>query len=588
MDNMSKIKEMEGIFGQRFSRMDDDRKLYLLDDYKMKDDKGQPIPDVINVTLPEPRMFAEKVFAIINSAHMQSMVKGKGLSDNETATIEKCVDDLFVSIDNRLMGRGARILRPFVTEQDCLRGTIASRNLLREMPGGTYVPDVLECDARYLVYEFGADGLLWAAPKFFRSRAMIESEYPEEVKKFNVGSGKNIIVYEYADKDVIEVYVGGKKIKETENTLGYVPYVIVESASGPMLLDQDFMKYRGESIYAVVRNLYGEINRHASILTSLDMMSFLGGWQYESEAGEMAKKPEHPVRGIRKVVPVERGGGYKPLPINDIKNASRTLQYLLLSSLQRATFSNLEYGTLTMPLSAVAIQKMLGTRDAIIFMRLHDMALYYRQTAKMLLDQYVKGGIPAKLGEEGLEREYEPKEIDKNFAIFYEFTATSPEQDTANTAVAMEQRNLGLSWRRILQNTLKVQDVAGELAMEKEEMANQMDTANILLDQAIAYAERGDDIDDKDEKELFYTKAEIIMQQLENILKQRAMGQLTGLNPEGSNRNNAKQSSSLLPLMSKGGGGGVSREEEATPDELEEAAASRENSVRRQSSEGES
>ena len=581
MDNLQKIKDMEGIFQQRWARMDEDRALYLLENYILLDEKKEKVPDAISVTIPEPRMFAEKVFAIINSAHMQSRVVGKGLSDRETALIENCVDDLFTSVDFRLMQKGSRILKPFVIEQDCIRGTIITQNLLREMPDGTYVPDVIPCDARHTVYEFGSDGLLWVSPKFFRTKAMIESEYPEAK---NIPSGKSIPVQTYADKEVLETYVAGKKIWEAENTLDYVPYVVVESSTGPMLMDDDYFKYRGESIYAVVRDLYPEINRHASILTTLDMWSFLGPWQYESEMGELAQKPEHPIRRTRITIPVEKGGGYKRIDTGDIRNASRMLQYLLLSALQRATFSNLEYGTLTMPLSAVAISKMMGTRDAIIVMRLHDMALYLRQTAKMLLRQYVEGGLKSKLGEPGLEREYETKDIDKDFAIFYDFTPTSPEQDIANTAVAQQQRALGLSWRSILTNTLKVQDVAGELEMERREMADKMDIGNVLFDQVYAYRDRGDELDDKKEKEKFYLKAELTLQQLETILKQRAMGQLTGLNMEGQGAGGKP----MLPLLG-GGGGGKFRpegEEETSPDELEEKRESRAAVVRRQSGEG--
>jgi len=354
-----------------------------------------------------------------------------------------------------------------------------------------------------------------------------------------------------------------------------------------MLMDDDYFKYRGESIYAVVRDLYPEINRHASILTTLDMMSFLGGWQYKSEMGELAQRPEQPIRGTRKVIPVEKGGGYEPLPINDIRNASRMLQYLLLSALQRATFSNLEYGTLTMPLSAVAISKMMGTRDAIIVMRLHDMALYFRQTAKMLLRQYVEGGLAAQLGEVGLEREYKPEDIDKMFAIFYDFTPTSPEADIANTAVAQQQRALGLSWRSILTNTLKVQDVAGELEMERREMADKMDVANVLYDQVYAYRDRGDELDDKKEQEKFYLKSELTLQQLETMLKQRAMGQLIGLYMEGQGGGDG--SKPMLPLLG-GGGGGQSeqeREEEVSPEEQEERRESRSAVVRRQTAGGE-
>jgi len=581
-DNLAKIKEMEEIFSGRFTRQTNDRALYILEKYTLKDENSKSIPDAISVTMPEPRMFAEKVFAIINSSHMQSRVVGKGLSDRETALIEGCIDDLFTSVDVRLMAKGSRILKPFIIEQDCIRGTIITQNLLREV-GGTYVPDIIPCDARHTVYEFGADGLLWASPKFFRTKAMIESEYPSAAGK--IPAGKNIPVQPFADTEVLETYVAGKKIWEAENTLGYVPYVVVESATGPMLMDDDFFKYRGESIYAVVRDLYPEINRHASILTTLDMMSFLGGWEYHSEMGEQAKKPEQPIRGTRKVIPVEKGGGYKALPINDIKNASRSLQYLLLSALQRATFSNLEYGTLTMPLSAVAISKMMGTRDAIVMMRLHDMALYYRQTAKMLLRQYVKGGIKAELGEPGLEREYDTKDIDKKFAIFYDFTPTSPEQDISNTAVAQQQRALGLSWRSILTNTLKVQDVAGELAMEKQELADRMDAGNVLYDQVYAYRDRGDSLDDKKEQEKFYLKSELTLQQLETILRQRAAGQLTGLNMEGK-QTEGSSSKPMVPLMAGGGGSQSEREEEVTPDELEERSESRESVVRRQTATG--
>jgi len=584
-ETFQKIRDKEQEFSKRFKRMDEDRALYLLEDYIMRDEKGNKIPDVINVTMPEPRMFAEKVFSIINATHKQVVVEGRGLSENEKGKIENFLEDLEVSIDERLMRKGYPMLKPFMVEKDCLRGVIASRNLLWENDDGTCVPDVLPCDARYLTYEFGVDDLDWVANKTFRTRAMIEKEYPGK----KIPGGNPLEFYDYWDSEKNELIVGGKKFDERENPIGRPPFTVVESATGPMLMDKDFNKYRGESIYATVRRLYPEINRHASILTTLDMLSFLGGWQYESEMGEQARRPEQPVRGIRKIIPVEKGGGYKPLPINDIRNASRMLQYLLLSALQRATFSNLEYGTLTMPLSAVAIQKMIGTRDALIIMRLHDLARYYRQMSRMFIKQYVDGGIPAKLGEPGLEREYSKGELDKDFAIFYQFTSLSPEQDTANTAVAQQQKALGMSWYSILTNTLKVQDVAGELAREKEEMADRMDAANVLYDQVYAYRNRGDELKDKREKEKYYLKAELTLQQLENVLRQRALGQLTGLNLEGG-KDEQKTTRPLIPLMSGAGGSAPAseREEEMTPDELEERAESREVSVRRQTGEGES
>ena len=100
------------------------------------------------------------------------------------------------------------------------------------------------------------------------------------------------------------------------------------------------------------------------------------------------------------------------------------------------------------------------------------------------------------------------------------------------------------------------------------------------------FRSRGDSLDDKGEKELYYTKAELVTQQLETILKQRAMGQLTGLNTEGQGGGDG--SKPMLPLLG-GGEGGKFRpegEEEVTPEELEERRGSREAVVRRQTSEG--
>ena len=72
---------------------------------------------------------------------------------------------------------------------------------------------------------------------------------------------------------------------------------------------------------------------------------------------------------------------------------------------------------------------------------------------------------------------------------------------------------------------------------------------------------------------------------METILKQRAMGQLTGLNMEGQGGGRAKP---MLPLLGGGGGSEVrpEREEEVTPEELEERRGSRESVIRRQTEEG--
>jgi len=585
-DNMSKIKDKEQDFNQRFIRMNDDRDLHLMKAYTMTDSMGKEVKNAISITMNEARIFSDKVLSLVNAAIMQSYITGKGLSDRETSIVESFLGDLFITIDENLRKRGRKPLSPFVLYQDSLRGTIMTRNLLREMSKNTYTPEVLQCDSRFGIYEFGADRLMWAAAKFFRSQDMLKSEYPQAESK--IPSGKRLDVYDYWDNEVNELYVSGKKIFEQANTLGYPPFVVVESASGLMMDDADHEKYHAESIFAPVRGILGEINRLASILTTLTQWSFLGPQQYASEMGELAQKPEQSPYGEQTVIPVEKGGGYSPFPINDIKNATRLLQSLLLSAIQRATFSFLEYGTLNMPLSAVAIQKMLNTREGVVAVRFYDTVSYYQQTARMFIDQYVNGGIKAVVGEPGIEREYDPKDLDKKYNIHYDFYSNSPEADIANTAVAQQQKALGLSWLKILTDTMKVQDPAGEIAQETDEQIAKTDMAVMLFNHVFHLRDTGDKFKDRFEQEKYYWKAEFSLQQLETLLRQRAQNQLTGYNFE-ANKQSGQQSKSLVPLMAGGGGNGQTQAEEEfsiPPEELESRAENRAQTIRRQTSEG--
>lgn len=581
-DNLQKIKDMEGVFDQRFKRMDTDRDLHLLKPYSLTNSAGKSIKKAISITMNEPRIFSDKVLSLLNSVIMQSVVEGKGLSPTETSIIEEFLDDLFITIDERLRKKGKKPLRPFIFYQTSLRGTIVTRNLLEEMPGGTYMPNVLQCDSRFATYEFGGDSLLWASAKMFKTGAMIESEYPG---KISVSGGKAIPFREYWDGDVREVYANDSLIHTEKNTLGYPPFVIVESASGAMINDEDYEKYHAESIYASVRELYPEINRLASIVATLTQWSFRGPRQYRSEMGELAKTPILPENDEDIVVPVELRGGYDAFPINDIKNATRMLQSLLSSAIQRATFSNLEYGTLSMPLSAVAIQKMLDTRGGIVLVRFLDAISYYQQTARMFIDQYINGGIKAIVGKPGIEREYEPKDLDKKYNIEYQFYSQSPEADIANTAVAQQQKALGIAWKTILTKTIKVQDPDGEIAQETDEQISKTDMAVMLFNHVFYLRNMGDKFKDKMEAERYYWKAEFVLQQLETLLRQRASGQMAGYNFGGNGAGNGQKP--LLPLMAGGAGGMPAEEEEFAipPEELEDRAESRAQTVRRQTAE---
>jgi len=237
-----------------------------------------------------------------------------------------------------------------------------------------------------------------------------------------------------------------------------------------------------------------------------------------------------------------------------------------------------------MPLSAVAIQKMLNTREGVVLVRFLDAISYYEQTARMFIKQYIDGGIKAVVGEPGIEREYDPKDLSKKYNIHYEFYPVSPEGDIANTSQAQQQKALGLSWKYILEHTMKMQDPARELEMEADERISKTDMAVELFDRVFLLRNAGDGFKDPMEQEKYYWKSECALQQLEVLLRQRAASQLMGYN---FGEKQPSQGKSLLPLMAGGGGQSKDEEEMNKPmEELEERAESRASTIRRQTAQG--
>lgn len=579
--NLQLVKDKKMEFSDYYKRMDADRKIYLLDPYIMKQLDGQQTPDVINVTMNEAMVFATRAAAIMNGANMQPEVFGKGLSDKETTTFEEFLHDIYLATDEILANSMLCSLYGFSIEQINIRGAIAARCLMREDgKDGRFIPDISPIDTRYLTYEHDSKGLVWGAPTITRTRAQIERDYGIKVRT------KKADVIDFWDAEVNDIYIADQQFKGKEggetyplkHGLGYPPLVIRKSGSGSMLQDAGNLKYSGESIFASNRGLLPELHRAASIMQTLTAMSFEGSYQYESEEGTAAEKPASPVQGMRKTFPIDKGTkGYFPILINDVRNATRLFYSMLVGALQRGSLPNIDYGNLTFPLSAVAISRLTASKDAIFVPRLQAMAMFYRALSKMIVKQYVKGGYKqVEIGEEGIEREYSASDIDKKFGINYHFYSVSPEQEIANTAIAQQQLALGLSRETVYRDTLKLKDVAGEIMKSRAERGEKGDLAISLYELVHSYIDVNTDRSN--------IKAEMTLQQLETVLRQRAMGQPSGLAPVKGGAG-VEQIKSMIPLMAGGGGGRQAQtpgtEEALEPEEAEVRAERRDEIVRK-------
>ena len=567
--NYQLVLDKQFEFGKLFKRMDGDQKLAILDPYEMRQLDGQKTPDVINVTMNEARVFFDRSAAIMNGANMQRVVKSRTLDDSQTTTIENFYDDFHYTNDEILIRTIYSTLYGFLIQQLLGRGACVGRCLMRQ-DGDTLRPDVTGWDARYFVFENDSTTMLWGAPWNTQSKAQIDRDYGIAIR------GRHARVTDFWDDRVNEIYIDGQLFtggsqskdperhpaREREHGLGYVPFIYMKSGAGlQSFMDTGIMEYQGESVFANNRGLLPELNRAASIFQTLTAMSFEGSLQLENSEGHEMTKPDNPVTMLRKIIPVEMGGGFKLIPINDVKNASRLFYNMLVGALQRGGLPNIDYGGLTFPLSAVAISKLTASKDAIFIPRLNALAYFYRQLSHMIKDQWLKGGYTADLGEIGLERTYTPSDIDHRFSTEYEFYSTSPEQDIANYAIGAQALAVGVPRITMFTDVLKFTNPSEQIDIARAERVEAGDIAQTLYKAGLQQIDAGDEV-----------VAEMTLQQLEMVLRQRAQGMDTGLAPQrGGLPTGVEGIKPMVDLFDGGGGGGAAPGGEDTVPEGEEA-----------------
>ena len=540
--------------GPLHKRMDIDKDLYFSKLYEMMrpDLPSTKMDNVINVTFNDATTFGMRAIATLGGAQRQTVVKGRNFPEGKAATIEEFTEDSSYNIDERLVSRGILSLDSFLNEQICIRGHLAGRCISRKVKKlidgkerEVFLPDVLPMDSRFFVYEMGVDGMLWGAPFSWRSKASIESEYPETKDKVHgagVDEGGAEVVDFYNSENNI-IYIGGDQRKKQKNPFGYPPFITAQSAAGSMLADKDAYEHRGESIFWANRNLFPELNRTASIFQTLNVGSFAGAVMYESAAGTKAKKPKRPPFGLYNIVPVEKGMGFKPFPVNDIKAAARLFYAILYTRVQQGGLSAIDYGNLTFPLSAVAIARLTASRDQVFTPRIQAKAEFYQQLFKMIIKQFREAGIESKLGREGFLSEYKPADLEGEYQIKFRFFTESKEQEIANLSTAQAARGL-LSEHYIRRNFLKVQDPEAEEEQMAVEQAERLDEVLFLYTRAskLIAQER-------------YLEARILANKLVKILLAR---QLSGVEPPAPGPGAVEQKpggGQVIPLVGQGKAG---------------------------------
>jgi len=552
--------DRRGEMGSIFDRMDEDEKLYFLNPFKMKKLPPQQAKDmegVANITLPDPQLYINKAISLLGGLDMQRIVEGRDMTDKQTTKVEEFLDDIFYVIDERLVKRGQLGLDGFTNEQDCVRGRIPARSCIGIDKEGNLIPNVVPLDARFFASDNDGEDMIWGAPWFIRSRAQIEREYNKPGDRpVSLEDSNEVVDFWNSEKNT--VFVNKEIIREQANTYKYPPFIESIVPFGSMLGTEGAVKHKGESLLWPSRELWDEKNTIATILKTLTIEALRGGLQLESETG--TKKPEKSPYGAEKVNPVEKGGGYKPMPINDIKNATRLLYSIIETDLQRTGFTALDYGSLTFPLSAIAVTKITMAKNDIMIPRIQAKAIFRQALSRMIIDQCVQLNKTFKLGQPGSQNSYSKGDLDGDYQIKYQFLNLSKEQMAADTAFANASQGF-LSGDTIRRDVFQLKDPDGEKVKWESEQAERVDEVLFLYRRASSLLE-GKKVTLKNQVEAY-----ILAQRIVTILKQRqAMGTLSPI----EKKEEGKPEPEGKDLLSLFAGGGGSRGKGAETTEAEE------------------
>ena len=115
-------KDKKEEFSDLHTRMDDDMHTYLLEPFVLKDDVGEVVKGVDNVTLASPKILADRVISVIATAGPIATVKGFKLPDATASNIESFIKAIFYNADVRNRRRHIHPIHNFCTATATLQG----------------------------------------------------------------------------------------------------------------------------------------------------------------------------------------------------------------------------------------------------------------------------------------------------------------------------------------------------------------------------------------------------------------------------------------------------------------------------------
>ena len=476
MDYLKLVKEKKEEQDELEARWKDDEELLYLKKYVMTDANNKAISDIVNVTLNRPAVFAANTISALGSTSEQRVVKSnvKGFDTHE---VEEFLDAGFASANDILGRQGKSLLNPFADVQFAIRGRTARRVLFRKGKGlegkEILIPDIANWDSRYLTYEVGNNGLAWGAyGEMERSKALIEAEYGIVV------TGKTGKVLDVWDMEHNEVWIDGNKQFEQGHDFGFTPIVvqIVSLGYGAMLLSEGSLKYEGESIFFLIRDVIPELNRLVSIMQTLNLKAVKPPIMQRIKSKTKAA-PYKDIMDSGQVAAMEPTDSILPISYGDAQK-SATMAYNGMSvAIDQGTISPADLGAIERPPASGVRAIMAGEHiNSLLAPRLEAKAGLNKQTAEMFTEQCIQLGGGVELGIKGHKRVFETRNLEGEYDITYKYSFRSPSVDAGLYSLAGAAGHL-IPNRAKREEILKREDPDGDEKQLRYEEAERLSVA---------------------------------------------------------------------------------------------------------------
>ena len=446
------------------ARMQVDADLARHKAYVMTDLDKETLPNVINVTMNRPGVFAANVLSALGGASQQAVVESENRGV-DTKKIEAFQTAAFAAANAMLRKQPGRdSLNVAADSHLCLRGRAARRVLFRE-EDGILIPEITPWDGRYVLYDTDGNGLAWAAYQNTRSKRQIETRYHVTI------AGETGKVWDVWDREHNEVFVDAVRAFEEPHDYGEVPVVIqiVSLGYGSSMEDEGRIEHEGESIFFLIRRLIPEYNRLASILQTLNQKAAMPPIK-ETRLDGGDPTPYGEAMALMANTPLRPGEDIGPIDYGDAKRSAELLLNKLEQALQIGSVSDIDLGNPPFALSAVALVALGEGKDQVFLPRLDAKAWLNQATAEMFTRQVIKIGGTVELGIPGHKTKFNTHDLEGEYTTTYKYFTKSPTTDIARMSVAQTAKEF-FSKEDVLKEILHVEDWKGVLRRKYSDMS---------------------------------------------------------------------------------------------------------------------